>query len=214
MSVPIRMTGKFVFENEAEMSAALSTFQSEFFSESDLKLDGPSVSLNWEGSGPYRLFEDTTLALELLGQKAIGGSVETVLDGESLWYMATKPLGYHPDFDLVIRDVIACDWQGVELMRDRYRTDFATDVLKAYATLDWMQRSALIQVVQDTLDPTLKPIMVDFLKAPAAPEHDLIWLSKVTAFVQIEQTFDVWDDLYALGNAGVEAKAAAYLSTI
>lgn len=77
------------------------------------------------------------------------------------------------------------DWEGIESARGRVRPDDLPELIAEYRAdeSDWPRKLAIVQLVQDKRDASLKPIMLDILRAPSVDTwmQDTVELTKVVA---------------------------------
>jgi hypothetical protein len=100
-------------------------------------------------------------------------------------------------FDELLELVQRADFQEIEAARDQVEFSDLGAMAAAYPSLKtWDQKAALINLVQDHLDPRFRPIMLDFLEAPDTRGDDVIPLTKAIALCHLDENFDIFMDYY------------------
>jgi hypothetical protein len=93
--------------------------------------------------------------------------------------------------------VTQADFIAIESARDQVTFRDLGALVKAYETLEtWDQKAALINLVQDHLDPRMRRMMEDFIGAPDDLQEDNIILTKAIALCHLQEDFDRFMDYY------------------
>ena len=135
---------------------------------------------------------------------AIGGAIDCyVQESYEARIVAGKKLPYSDGFSEIMRDIYTLDFDRIENASEGVSPEFLPEAVTAYFTLKtWDQKAALVHLVKESLDPVLKPIMLDFLNAPVYRyEEDIvdpIWWSIITVFCYLEGRMDKFDFYYDL----------------
>lgn len=96
-----------------------------------------------------------------------------------------------PDLDVnrYIDYMAAADHEALEAARDEINAShFALLVHFYWHFEDWERKAGIVTLLQDHLDPLIRPIMVDFLRAPQ--DNDYLELAKAIALCHVHEDFD------------------------
>jgi hypothetical protein len=103
------------------------------------------------------------------------------------------------------------DFQEIEFARDQVHFADLSALAAAYPALEsWDQKAALINLIQDHLDPRFRPLMLDFLAAPDTRGDDVIPLTKAIALCHLDENFDDFMRYYNDPRL-IQARADEYL---
>lgn len=87
--------------------------------------------------------------------------------------------------------------EEIESARDEIIPEDIGPLAKVYWTLEtWSEKAGLIQIVQDTIDPRTRGIMLDFLKAPPDTSGDYVEITKAIALCHLDRDFAAFDRYY------------------
>jgi hypothetical protein len=94
----------------------------------------------------------------------------------------------------LVRDL---DFQGVEFARDEIRDapELVEALAEEYWQLNtWRERSFIVQLVQDCMNPVLRALMKDFLRARVSDDAwaDHVELTKAIAVCHVEGDYDLF----------------------
>ncbi|WP_030269882.1 hypothetical protein [Streptomyces sp. NRRL B-24484] len=110
--------------------------------------------------------------------------------------------------------VLSLSWVEIEFARPRVRSEHVDGLARIYWTLDdWMQRVALVQLVQDQDHPALRPVMLDVLRAPLTEDTENVELTKAAALGLIDARYNTFMTFYedrAALHAAVDEVLAAH----
>ena len=82
------------------------------------------------------------------------------------------------------------DYEGIEAARDIVEAHHLPSLIEHYNSLkSWDQKRAVIDLVQDQDDDSLRPIMLDYLRAPFG-RYEAMDLAKATALGFIDEAYD------------------------
>ena len=96
-----------------------------------------------------------------------------------------------PKIEELLQIIRRADFQEIESARDQVTVSILGALAAAYPSLEtWEQKAALINLIQDHLDPCFRPIMLDFLSAPDTRGDDTVPLTKAIALCHLEENFD------------------------
>jgi len=120
-------------------------------------------------------------------------------------------------FDELLVLVRRADFEEIEAARDKIAFSDLGALAAAYPALEtWDQKAALINLVQDHLDPRFRSLMLDFLAAPdtrgdeASSGDDVIPLTKAIALCHLDENFDDFMRYYN-NRRLIEVRAGEYL---
>ncbi len=138
---------------------------------------------------------------QVLGKEALA---EPAIDDEFV---------YSEEFAEMLESVISGDFEAVEGWRDTFTAEMSPQAVNGYYELEnWVQKAALIQLIQDRGNSDCHRILIDFLGAPANDDDDTIWLSKAVALWKLNQAD--FSQLLDLGPHDVEVRSRAFLATL
>lgn len=96
-----------------------------------------------------------------------------------------------------IQAIIEADIERIEAARDQVRLEDLAALVEVYWTLDsWDKKYALIELVQDHIDPSTRTIMLDCLKAPADADGDRAELCRAIALCHLQGDLDRFTDYH------------------
>lgn len=96
-------------------------------------------------------------------------------------------------FEIIIED----DFYRVEGARDIVEKQDLPYLIKHYNTLNnWEEKHNLIQIIQDHYHENMRPIMLDYLRAPYKDSGDTVELTKAAALSILAQDYSKFDDYY------------------
>jgi len=111
----------------------------------------------------------------------------------------------------LLKIVRRADFEEIEESRDLVEFHHFGELAAAYSSLEsWNQKAALINLVQDHLDPRFRPIMLDFLRAPDTRGDDVIPLTKAIALCHLDENFDDFMRYYN-NTQLIDERASEYL---
>ncbi len=101
------------------------------------------------------------------------------------------------NIEYFIRIVKEGDFNEVESARDNVKKENLAALELLYWILEtWEQKIALINLIQDYIDPITHRIMLDILKAPEDEKGDYIELTKAIALCHLDKDFSKFDAYY------------------
>jgi hypothetical protein len=101
------------------------------------------------------------------------------------------------DLAALIQAVLRADYEAIESARDRVTREDLGELARVYTTLpSWRERVAMVHLVQDYLDPRLRPMMADVLRAPGDVTDDTLGLAKAIALCHLHEDFDRFSAYY------------------
>lgn len=85
--------------------------------------------------------------------------------------------------------------EAIEAARTNVASADVPELVAAYPQLDWQQRGALILLMQDHQEPSMRPMMVDYLSsAPDGPADDsTVAEARAVALCYLDGSFDKFD---------------------
>jgi hypothetical protein len=120
--------------------------------------------------------------------------------------------GAESDIERFTRLIKARNIERIEYERDHVSREHLAALVDLYWSVkEWEQKAAVIDLVQDTIDPQTRPIMLDFLRAPADQIGDYLQMSKIIALCHLEGRLENFSKYYK-DRQLIQPAAQAYLT--
>jgi hypothetical protein len=101
------------------------------------------------------------------------------------------------DLAYLVQIVLRADYEAIETARDGVVPGDLAELARVYTTLpSWRERLAMVHLVQDHLDPRLRPMMEDALRAPGDLRDDALGVAKAIALCHLHADFDRFPAYY------------------
>jgi hypothetical protein len=95
------------------------------------------------------------------------------------------------------RLVITKNIERIEYERDHVCLEHLKPMVDLYWTLEeWEQKAAIVDLLQDSIDLSTRPIMLDFLNAPHDQAGDYLQTCKIIALCHLEGNFNNFTRYY------------------
>lgn len=99
--------------------------------------------------------------------------------------------------DTFFKLIIENDFDKIDNARDLIKTEDIVHLINHYKTLSlWEQKHNLIQIIQDQYHDGMKPIMLDYLRAPYSKKTDSVELTKAIALSFFGEDYDKFNIYY------------------